>query len=451
MTNVAVVGLGKLGAPLAVVLASKGHDVIGIDLSDRTVQLVNEGRAPVDEPGLQELISVHRSRLRATTDLGAAAEADISILLVPTPSTDSGAFSNEHVLAATDAIGKSLAGASASHLLVVGSTVMPGSCDSEVLPLLEQASGRRVGETLGLCYSPEFIALGTVLRDLVAPDMVLIGESDRAAGDALERLYRGVCENNPPFRRMSLLNSELTKIAVNTYVTMKISYANTLADICERLDGADSDTVADALGLDSRIGPKYLRGATAYGGPCFPRDTKAFAALARDVHVEPLLAEATDAVNSIRIDRLAQVTQSHLADGASVGILGLAYKPGTSVVDESAGVALAGVLADAGYDVHVYDPVVDGETVPEIAGMVRCSRSLDEIFRDCDVVVITTPWPEFSALSAEALRSSTPRRRVVIDCWRVLSEPTYANEIDIVRLGRRQSSLLELHGLKGSR
>ena len=450
MTRIAVVGLGKLGAPLAAVLASKGHDVIGIDFSDRTVQLVNDGYAPVDEPGLQELISIHRGRLRATTDLGAAAEASISILLVPTPSTAAGGFSNEHVLAATDAIGRSLAGASTPHVVVVGSTVMPGSCESEVLPLLEQASGRRVGETLGLCYSPEFIALGTVLRDIVVPDMVLIGESDRAAGDTLERLYQSVCENNPPFRRMGLLNAELTKIAVNTYVTMKISYANTLADICERLDGADSDTVADALGLDSRIGPKYLRGATAYGGPCFPRDTKAFAALAREVDVEPLLAEAADAVNSIRMDRLAQLTQSHLADGDAVGVLGLAYKPGTSVTDESAGVALAGVLADAGYDVHVYDPGVDGGTIRELAGRVHCSRSLAETFRRCAVVVITTPWPEFGELPQEAVRSSSARCRVVIDCWRVLPETTLADEIDIVRLGRRQSSLIELHAVKES-
>ncbi len=175
------------------------------------------------------------------------------------------------------------------------------------MPALERASGRRVGETLGLCYSPEFIALGNVIRDMLEPDMVLIGESDPRAGDVLERLYRGVCENDPPFRRMSLVNAELTKIAVNTYVTMKISYANALADMCERLPGADVDTVTDALGLDTRIGPKYLRGAIAYGGPCFPRDNKAFAVLARDLGAEPLLAEATDAVNVAQTDRLARI------------------------------------------------------------------------------------------------------------------------------------------------
>ena len=163
------------------------------------MQLVNDRVAPVAEPGLQELISAHGDRLRATTSLEAAADADITILLVPTPSSDSGAFSNDHVLAATESIAASLAGRSAYHVLVVGSTVMPGSCESAVRPLLEHVSGRRVGETLGLCYSPEFIALGSVIQDMVTPDMVLIGESDSEAGDALEALYRGVCENHPPF------------------------------------------------------------------------------------------------------------------------------------------------------------------------------------------------------------------------------------------------------------
>ena len=234
---------------------------------------------------------------------------------------------------------------------------MPGSCETELVPALERASGRRVGDSLGLCYSPEFIALGNVIRDMLEPDMVLIGESDGRAGDMLERLYAGVCENDPPFRRMSLVNAELTKIAVNTYVTMKISFANTLADLCERLPGADVDAVTDALGLDTRIGGKYLRGAIAFGGPCFPRDNKAFAELARELGTEAPLAEATDSVNEAQTQRLVRIVRSHVEDGESVGILGLAYKPDTGVVEESPGVALAAGLAEAGgHEINVYDP-----------------------------------------------------------------------------------------------
>jgi UDPglucose 6-dehydrogenase len=433
--RIAVVGLGKLGAPLAAVVASKGNEVLGIDVNPEAVSLLNEGRAPVEEPGLQELVSSSRDRLSATTDLAAAAGADVTILLVPTPSDDRGAFSNEHVLAAVDEIGRGLAERDDYHVVVVGSTVMPGSCDAEIRPALEAASGRRVGETLGLCYSPEFIALGNVIRDMLEPDMVLIGESDPRAGDALELLYAGVCENDPPFRRMSLVNAELTKIAVNTYVTMKISYANTLADMCERLPGADVEEVTGALGLDTRIGAKYLRGALSYGGPCFPRDNKAFGVLARDLGAEALLAEATDAVNVAQTDRLARVVQSRLEPGNTVGILGLAYKPDTGVIDESPGVALAMLLANAGYDVRVFDPVATEAGLRALDGLAQGCSSAAELLAQSDVTVITTPWPEFAELPIEALEREG-RQMVVIDCWRLLPDETSNGAVEIVRLGQ---------------
>ncbi|MBA3433189.1 MAG: UDP-glucose/GDP-mannose dehydrogenase family protein [Actinobacteria bacterium] len=444
--RVAVVGLGKLGAPLAAVLASKGNQVMGIDVNPAAVQLLNDGRAPVEEPGLQELVSSSSDRLAATTDLGAAAGVEVSIVLVPTPSDDRGAFSNEHVLSALEEIGRGLARHTDYHLVVISSTVMPGSCDSELRPALERASGRRVGETLGLCYSPEFIALGSVIRDLREPDMVLIGESDPRAGDILELLYAGVCENDPPFRRMSLVNAELAKIAVNTYVTMKISYANALADMCERLPDADVEIVTEALGLDTRIGRKYLQGAIAYGGPCFPRDNKAFAALARDLGAEPLLAEATDAVNAAQTDRLARIVESRLQLGMTVGILGLAYKPDTGIVEESPGVALARLLGEAGYDVLVYDPVSTEAAVRALEGLARGSESVADLLERSDVTVIATPWPEFAELPLEAFEREG-KRPVVIDCWRLLSEETYGETVDIVRLGRSlETSSLSVAG-----
>ena len=266
--------------------------------------------------------------------------------------------------------------------------------------------------TLGLCYSPEFIALGNVIRDMLEPDMVLIGESDPRAGDVLERLYAGVCENDPPFRRMSLVNAELTKIAVNTYVTMKISYANALADMCERLPGADVEVVTDALGLDTRIGRKYLRGAIAYGGPCFPRDNKAFAVLARDLGAEPLLAEATDAVNVAQTDRLARAVQSRLKHGDTVGILGLAYKPDTGVIEESPGVALARHLGEAGYErPHLRPARARPRRRVRSGTRAQPAASIAELLERSDVVVIATPWPEFADLPLDALRSRRRARR----------------------------------------
>ncbi len=427
-------------------LASQGNDVLGIDVDPVAVRLMNDGRAPVEEPGLQELVSASRDRLAATTELAATAGVEVSIVLVPTPSDDRGAFSNQHVLSSLEGIGQALAAHDDYHLVVISSTVMPGSCDSELRPALERASGRHVGESLGLCYSPEFIALGSVIRDLRQPDMVLIGESDPRAGDILEELYAGMCKNDPPFRRMSLVNAELAKIAVNAYVTMKISYANALADMCERLPNADVEIVTEALGLDTRIGRKYLQGAIAYGGPCFPRDNKAFATLARDLGAEPLLAEATDAVNVAQTDRLARIVMSRLELGMSVGVLGLAYKPDTGVVEESPGLALARLLGETGYEVQVYDPVSTDAAVRALEGLARGADSVADLLGRSDVTVITTPWPEFAELPLEALEREG-KRPVVIDCWRLLSQETYGDVADIVQLGRPlESSSLSVTG-----
>jgi UDPglucose 6-dehydrogenase len=440
--RIAVVGLGKLGAPLAAVMASKGHDVLGIDINPVAVERLNDGRAPVEEPGLQSLVSSSRASLRATTDIAAAGECDMTILIVPTPSDERGAFTNRHVLAALADVGRGLADRDGYHVVVVASTVMPGSCYDDLAPALERASGRRIGDSLGLCFSPEFIALGNVIRDMLEPDMVLIGESDRRAGDVLEDLYRGVCENDPPFRRMSLVEAELTKIAVNTYVTMKISYANTLADLCERLPGADVEVVTDALGLDTRIGRKYLRGALAYGGPCFPRDNRALAVLARDHGAEPLLAEATDAVNVAQVDRLTRAVESRLSDGDAVGILGLAYKPDTAVIEESPGVVLARVLGDAGYGVNIYDPIALAAATQELGQGARPAASVAELLERSDVVVIATPWQEFADLPLASVRRNG-RRTVVIDCWRLLSEEASGDAFELVRLGQAPRSMVQ--------
>src|SRR6478735_459302 len=321
--KISVIGLGKLGAPLAAVFASKGFPVIGTDLNPAFVNAINAGRAPVDEPNLQELISDNRERLQATVDASAAVAAtDVTFVIVPTPSDPDGRFTNRFILDAMQMVGEGLRRKTAYHVVVITSTVMPGSTGGEIRAALELHSGRRVGDGLGLCYNPEFIALGTVVRDMLSPDMILIGESDARAGDMLQRIYERSCDSRPVIRRMNFVNAELTKIAVNTYVTTKISYANMLADICDRLPGADVDAVTQAVGSDSRVGAKYLRGAIGYGGPCFPRDNVAFASLARSLGARADLAEATDSINQYQVERVLGAVQARLPEGGTVAILG---------------------------------------------------------------------------------------------------------------------------------
>ena len=285
-------------------------------------------------------------------------------------------FTNKFVLSAVEKIGAALRKCSHYHVVNITSTVMPGSTAGEIRACLERASGRRVGDNLGLTYNPEFIALGSVVRDFLFPDMLLIGQSDERAGDLLQSIYEGTVELNPPVQRMNLINAEITKIAINTYVTTKISYANMLSDLCDHLAGADVNVVTDALGKDSRIGRKYITGALGYGGPCFPRDNVAFSALARSLGAAPDLAEATDAINQRQVRRLADKVRELGGDEHSVSILGMSYKPGTPVVDQSQGVMLARVLAESGCEVAIFDPMSADAAAAVLPKWVRRACSL---------------------------------------------------------------------------
>jgi UDPglucose 6-dehydrogenase len=429
---IAVIGLGKLGAPLAAVLAAKGHDVTGIDTDPAMVAAIREGRAPVAEPGLQEQIDAGRARLTATQSWDeAVADAGASFVIVPTPSDADGGFSNRFVLDAVTRIGAVLRTTGRYHVVTITATVMPGACDGPIRAALEAASGLTVGKTVGLCYNPEFIALGSVIRDMLRPDMILLGQSDPRAGDVIETVYRTVTENAPPVQRMALVNAEIAKIALNSYVTMKISFANFIAELCEALPGGDADTVLAALGRDSRIGGKYLKGALGYGGPCFPRDNAAISHLARRLAVPPDLALATEAINRRQASRLAGLARRQLPPGGTVAILGMAYKPHTPVVEESQGVMLAAELVANGVAVTVHDPLALENVRLLLGSQVRYAGTLEEAVAGAAIIVIATPDPSFRALAQIIDRHGDDA--VIIDCWRLLSATPFRARI--IRVG----------------
>jgi UDPglucose 6-dehydrogenase len=431
--NACVIGLGKLGSPLAACLAAKGLTVIGVDLDPQKVDALNKGNAPVHEPGLAEMIAKSQGRLKATDDVEAAVrDSEITFIVVSTPSEPSGGFSLRLVDPVCQAIGRALAAKSGYHVVVLTSTVMPGTTGGPVRELLERASGKKLSKDFGLCYSPEFIALGSVIRDFLNPDMLLIGESDTRAGDFLSHLYAQVCENKPALARMSFVNAEITKLAVNTYVTTKISYANMLARICEQLPGANVDVITSALGNDTRIGPKYLKGAVSYGGPCFPRDNLAMSQLARDLGVPPDLAQAVDRFNRSQVQWLADLVQQR--GTGTAGILGLTYKTGTDVVEQAVGFLLMQELAKRGVRILAFDPAY-GQHSPRISleNVAFATTALDCIVQS-DLIVLATAWPEFTEIPVDQW-ARRERQRIVIDCWRSLGFLRDAPGVHYIGLG----------------
>ncbi|CAA6606265.1 UDP-glucose 6-dehydrogenase [Rhodospirillaceae bacterium LM-1] len=434
--RLSVVGLGKLGSPLAAVLSSKGFEVVGADLNPSYVEAINAGRAPVVEPRLQELIDQSKGRLTATTDVQfAVATTDATFVIVPTPTGPDGVFIMDYVLDAAKPIGRAIAGKSGYHLVVLTSTVMPSDTQAKLVPALEKASGKTCGVDFGVCYNPEFIALGSVVYNMLNPDFILIGESDAKAGALLETIYSRSCEKPPVFAHMNFINAELAKISVNSFVTMRISFANQLARICDHLPGSDVDVITNAIGLDTRIGRKYLKGAVSFGGPCFPRDNVAFAKMAANLGTEAPMALATDKMNQDYLDHLASRIERLLPAGGTTGLLGMSYKPDTGVTEASPSIELAKRLLQANGKVVAHDPLALLESKEKLGDKVEWAATAADCAARADVLVILVPWPEYAGLKPGMLKNGG-QDVIVLDCWRLLPFDEFSKVCHIELVGK---------------
>lgn len=426
--NISVIGLGKLGLCTAACFASRGHQVIGVDTNQHVLDRLRLKQCPIDEPDLEELLEKAWGNLTIADNVkDAVVNSEITLIIVPTPSQPDGKFTNKYVENVLESLAPALKEKDSFHVIDVVSTVMPGSCDSRFRPLLEKISGKVCGADFGLVYNPEFIALGSVIRDFLNPDMVLIGASDKRSGDIVKELYLSTCESNPDISVMSLINAEIAKLSLNCFVTMKISFANELASICEKVPGADIDAITDALGSDTRIGPKYLKGGLGFGGPCFPRDNQAFQAFARESGVEPRLGPQVVAINNSVVDRLFDIIDKNTNPGDKVALLGLAYKPETRIVEESQSIMLAKKLVNAGYLVAVHDPKalstardVLGETVAYYNDPYSCVQ-------DVGAVVLLTNWQVYKQLDWQRISNLAKGGALLLDSWRVLKEVNLDN------------------------
>jgi UDPglucose 6-dehydrogenase len=399
--TISVCGLGKLGACIAATIAARGFEVVGVDIDQEKVKNINKGLAPLDEPLLAETIQSGRSRLRATLDPRETVTTDATFFIPPSPSLADGSFSNEFLLKAMQPVARAIRDAGKrNHLFVCSSTVTPGAMDTVIIPMLERELSGTCGRDFGVCYNPEFIALGDVINGLLEPDLVLIGESDPQSGAALEQFYKIYTRNSPRIARMSIASAELSKISLNSYVTMKISFTNQLRSIAARYPRADIHVILDTLGSDSRIGKKYLRSGLSYGGPCFPRDNRLLAYTARRVGLEAPLAEAADQVNERTKKELVEKVQEMAEPGDTVAVLGVTYKPDTYITEESAGLFLAQQLKFRGYRVLVHDFAATPSNTPSLHDFDIVSN-WEEFKRNPDVklAVICCPWPQYRDFS----------------------------------------------------
>jgi UDPglucose 6-dehydrogenase len=427
-SSISVVGLGKLGLCLAGCLADKGFQVIGVDIEEQVVNHVNQGKAPWFEPGLDELLLKHGGKtLKATLDHSEAINnTDITFILVATPSTPDGSFSNRFIESTLISLGEALSKSKKDHhLFIISSTVLPESTDKVFIPLLEKVTGRELNKGFSVCYDPDFVALGNVIKGFLQPDLVIIGESSAEAGGIVEAIHRQMCENTPVISRMSIINAELAKVCLNTYITVKISFANSIANLCEKVPGADVDSITKAIGIDRRISPYYFQGGLAFGGTCFPRDVKAFITLAEKYGAQAELIRAVEKINKHQNQHLVEIVLRQLErlPNKTVGIIGLAFTNNTPVITESPAIKLIDELIKHDIRVVAYDPLAIDNTRNIFGSQVEYVHSVESCLAHVSLAVITLRNLHIK----EALENFAAKNPItIIDCWRMID----ANKLD---------------------
>ena len=429
--NVSVLGLGKLGFSMMCGFASRGFQVTGFDLNPEMGNQVRSGHTPIIEPYTQEYLDRHSENMSIVDDHVSLVEAsDITFVVVPTPSLESGRFELEYARKAFEDLGKALRSIDKFHVFVLTSTVLPGDSREEIIPAMERASGKVCGVDFGFCYNPEFIALGTVIRDFLNPDFYLLGEFDEKSGDYLKDVHNKTALNGAAVKRMTIENAEIAKISVNSFVTLKVSFANMLAQICQHTENSNVDVVSDALGMDSRIGRKYLTGGLNFAGPCFPRDNRALAASKTSKSVDTSLLKANDDFNNRLSNWVVENMREHL-HGDKIGVLGLSYKPLSHITEQAPGVGISRTLAnDFGKSVFAFDPIVNENNWIEDQEIITFCSGVDELLDTVDTVIIANVHEEFQAV---AKYHNKPLK--VIDCWRVLDPSAISSSINLVRYG----------------
>jgi UDPglucose 6-dehydrogenase len=387
--KVAVIGLGKLGLPLAAIYGESNHTVYAFDSNLALMESLKSQTLTFNEPGLDALLNKNRKQINYETDFSnLVQESEIISIIVPTPS-HSGKFSNEIILDVLSHLADELKKTNKYKLINIVSTVMPGSCEEYFVPLIEEKSKKICGVDFGLCYSPEFIALGSVISNLQRPDMILIGANEKKSAILLEEFSRTiVLEKNPSIMTLSLSEAEIVKIAVNNFVTMKISFANMINQLSSYFPDTNSALILKAIGMDSRVGNAYLNPGTPYGGPCFPRDTVALSNVFKGKiknDLPNLIANFNIEYSEFLFGRIEDLCKGK----KTIGIIGVTYKSDTSVIEESFGTYCIGRFLDLGYEINFWDSQVDFVIDSTSGKKANLHHDLTTLVQQSDVLLIT--------------------------------------------------------------
>jgi UDPglucose 6-dehydrogenase len=421
MSKISFIGLGKLGLPLATCMAKNGRNIIGLDVNNKVVESLNKVKAPFYETDLQKNIELAKENAVYSLDYDLVTDTDATIILVNTPSNKKdGSFSNLYIEQALTEVCKRIKDKSSYHLFVISSTVMPGSIQDSFIPLIESITDWKINNQYGLCYIPDFVALGTIIKDFENPEFVVLGQSDEKAGSKALEIYSKVFVNNPPVKRMSLIEAEIAKISLNAYICTKISFSNFLTRVCEKFDNVNVDNITESIGIDKRISPHYFKGGLSFGGTCFPRDTWAFMKMSEKLGMKAHHIEAAERLNQEQdrhlLDKVIKIVLDNNLSN-EISILGLGFKNNTPVINESASIKLIEKLLNMNYKIHVYDPVEEAvENTKQIfSNKINYHSTPKNCVGSSKLCVIINSNKEYKDLT------NWVKDGYIIDCWRSIT------------------------------
>ncbi|TRX75565.1 GDP-mannose 6-dehydrogenase [Pseudomonas mangiferae] len=417
--RISIFGLGYVGAVCAGCLSARGHDVVGVDISANKIDLINQGKSPIVEPGLEELLQqgLRTGKLRGTTDVAAAVrDTDVSFICVGTPSKKNGDLDLDYIESVCREIGFVLRDKQERHTVVVRSTVLPGTAKNVVIPILEDCSGKRAGIDFGVAVNPEFLRESTAINDYDYPPMTVIGESDTAAGDVLAAIYS---ELDAPIIRKEIEVAEMIKYTCNVWHATKVTFANEIGNIAKAV-GVDGREVMDVICQDHKLNLSkyYMRPGFAFGGSCLPKDVRALTYRAGQLDVESPLLGSLMRSNSAQVQKAFDIISSH--EKRKVALLGLSFKAGTDDLRESPLVELAEMLIGKGFDLSIYDRNVEyarvygankdyiESKIPHVSSLLN--SDLTKVIDDADIIVLGNSDEQFASLAHDA-----PHGKQIVD------------------------------------
>ena len=423
--NIAVVGTGYVGLVTGACFAEFGIHVVGVDIDEKKIEALRSGHVPFYEPGLEEMIqrNAKAGRLKVTTDLGAAVEGSLVVFIaVGTPPDEHGAAD----LSSVRAVAQSIAGHLNEYKVVVTKSTVPMGTGKMIEGLIRES--RKSPVDFDVASNPEFLREGSAIEDFMRPNRVVIGAQREQAVAIMKDLYRPLYLIETPFVITDVVTAELIKYASNAYLATRISYINEMAVLCEKV-GADVHQVAWGMGLDNRIGKKFLHPGPGYGGSCFPKDTQALLSIARsrdlDLQVIGAAVKVNERQHVLMVDKIRAMAGGSL-DGVSVGMLGLSFKPNTSDVRESPAIRIAEALLAEGARVRAYDPAAMQEAATLLPAL-ECVRDEYAAVEGSSVLVLATEWNQFRSLDLERVRTLL-KQPVVVDLRNVY-EPSEMRQL----------------------